>query len=245
MPLLDQPVRPGDTGVAEALATRFESASAQEILRAALTEFFPGKIAVVSSFGADSAVLLHLVSLVDQAAPVVFVDTGQLFAETLAYRDLLTRRLGLTNVQVFTPDAADLREQDPENFLWARNQDACCNIRKILPLTRALEGYDAWISGRKRFQADTRKNLPVFEAQGARTKVNPLANWSAQDILDHLKTWDLPRHPLVAKNYFSIGCVPCTSPVRPGEDPRAGRWRGKGKIECGIHTSFPEAGAGI
>jgi phosphoadenosine phosphosulfate reductase len=108
-----------------------------------------------------------------------------------------------------------------------------------------LEGYDAWISGRKRFQADSRRNLPVFEVEGTRTKVNPLAGWSAQDILDYLKSWDLPRHPLVAKNYFSIGCIPCTSPVRPGEDPRAGRWRGKGKVECGIHTSFLDAGAGI
>ena len=244
MPALEL-VRPGDANAAESLSTAFAGRSAQEILRAAIEDFFPGRIALVSSFGADAVVLLHMASLIDKAVPVVFVNTGQLFAETLAYRDRVVAELGLTNCTTYEPDARDLAEEDPENFLWARDQDACCKIRKVIPLARALEGYDAWISGRKRFQADTRAELAVFEAEGSRTKVNPLAAWSAKDILAYMTAWNLPRHELVAKNYLSIGCVPCTSQVRPGEDARAGRWRGKGKVECGIHTDFPEAGAGI
>ena len=227
------------------LAARYEEASASTRLRVAIKELFPGRIALVSSFGADSAVLLHMVAEVDPATPVIFVDTGMLFSETLAHRDRLVERLGLTQVTTYTPDAADLAAEDPEDFLWAREPDRCCRIRKVLPLARALEGYDAWISGRKRFQSSTREHLPVFEAEGSRVKVNPLADWSAKDVLATMDRFDLPRHALVAKNYLSIGCVPCTSPVRPGEDERAGRWRGKAKVECGIHTDFPEAGAGI
>lgn len=244
MPVLDR-VRPGDVDAAVTVSADFAGRSAPEILRAAIRDFFPGRIALVSSFGADSVVLLHMASLIDPAIPVVFVSTGHLFAETLAYRDHLIAQLRLTNCTTYEPDASALAEEDPENFLWARDQDACCKIRKVVPLARALEGYDAWISGRKRFQADTRKELALFEAEGARTKVNPLAAWTAKDILAYLTEHNLPRHELVAKNYLSIGCVPCTSQVRPGEDARAGRWRGKGKVECGIHTDFPEAGAGI
>lgn len=238
-------VRPGDDADAEILSGRFETASAEERVRAAIKDLFPGRIALVSSFGADSAILLDMVAEVDRATPVVFVDTGMLFPETITYREQLVAKLGLTNVDTQRPDEADLAAEDPENFLWASQPNQCCHIRKVLPLSRALEGYDAWISGRKRFQARTRDYLPIFQVEGARTKVNPLADWSAQDILAYFKTHDLPRHNLVAKNYLSIGCIPCTSPVRPGEDARAGRWRGKGKIECGIHTDFPEQGAGI
>jgi phosphoadenosine phosphosulfate reductase len=227
------------------LAARYETASAEDRVRAALKDLFPGRIALVSSFGADSAVLLDMVARIDPATPVVFVDTGVLFPETLAYRDALVARLGLTAVTTYRPDAEEVAEQDPETFLWSTAPDQCCHIRKVLPLARALEGYDAWISGRKRFQAATRESLPVFETEGHRVKVNPLADWSAKDILAYMDTHDLPRHEMIKRNYLSIGCIPCTSPVKPGEDPRAGRWRGKAKVECGIHTSFPEAGAGI
>lgn len=230
---------------AAALAERYEHTSASTRLRAAIVDLFPGRIALVSSFGAESAVLLHMVAAIDRATPVVFVDTGYHFAETLAHRDRLVAQLGLTQVKTYAPDPADLAEQDPESFLWAREPDRCCNIRKVLPLSRALQPYGAWISGRKRFQAGTRESLPVFEAEGRRTKVNPLADWSAKDILAYINANGLPRHDLTAKNYLSIGCLPCTSPVRPGEDPRAGRWRGKAKVECGIHSTFSEAGAGI
>ena len=240
---------------AATLSDRYETASATRRLRTAILDLFPGKIALVSSFGADSAVLLHLVASIDKATPVIFVDTGQLFPVTLTYRDGLVARLGLTHVSTVKPDARDLDEQDPEAFLWARDPNQCCHIRKVLPLSRALEGraleghalegYDAWISGRKRFQTATRDSLPVFQAEAGRMKVNPLADWAAKDIASYMDANGLQRHPLVVKNYMSIGCIPCTSPVRPGEDARAGRWRGKAKVECGIHAAFPEAGAGI
>lgn len=244
MPALET-IRPGDAADAAFLSSRFEAASAEERLRVAIKELFPGKIALVSSFGADSVVLLDLVARVDRATPVIFVDTGHLFPETLAYRDELVARFGLTEVVTQQPDPRDLAEQDPETFLWASDPNRCCQIRKVLPLARALKGYDAWISGRKRFQASTRGALAPFEVEGERTKVNPLVDWSARDIAAYIEERGLPRHPLVAKNYLSIGCIPCTSPVRPGEDARAGRWRGKAKVECGIHTDFPDTGAGI
>lgn len=236
---------PGEVFEAEVLAERFEHTSAQTRLRAAIRYLFPGRIALVSSFGADSAILLHMVAETDPGTPVIFVDSGHMFPETLDYRDALVERLGLTHVSTYKPDANELAEQDPEAFLWARDPDRCCHVRKVLPLSRALEGYDAWISGRKRFQSQTRDGLPIFEVEGSRTKVNPLADWSAKDLVAYIKEHELPRHPLVAKNYLSIGCIPCTSPVKPGEDARAGRWRGRAKLECGIHTAFPEAGAGI
>ena len=244
MPTLDL-VRPGDAEAAAHLSETFAGKASEDVLRGALREFFPRSIAIVSSFGAESAVLLHMASRIDPGVPVIFVDTGHLFDETLAYRDRLVDRLGLTQCHTFHPDARDLEASDPEDFLWAGDQDNCCRIRKVLPLARALEGYDAWVSGRKRYQAATRRSLALFEVEGPRTKVNPMAHWSAGDVLAYMKDWDLPRHELVAEKFLSIGCVPCTSQVRPGEDARAGRWRGKGKVECGIHTDFVEAGAGI
>jgi phosphoadenosine phosphosulfate reductase len=153
--------------------------------------------------------------------------------------------LGLSNVITIGPKPALLAVEDPENFLWASNPDRCCEIRKVLPLAEALEGFDAWISGRKRFQGHTRGTLALFESEGGRIKINPLAHWPPIKIRDYLDAFDLPRHPLVAKNYFSIGCIPCTSPVRPGEDPRAGRWRGSSKVECGLHTLPLYAGLDI
>lgn len=228
-----------------ALSRAYETVSAEDRLRAAIGQLFRGRIALVSSFGADSVILLQLVARVDASLPVVFVDTGHLFPETLTYRDQLIARLGLTDVRTFGPDPEDLATADPDSFLWAGDQDRCCRVRKVLPLARALEGFDAWISGRKRFQAATRETLPIFEQEAERIKVNPLADWSAHDILAYMEAYDLPRHELVAKRYLSIGCIPCTSAVRPGEDARAGRWRGKAKVECGIHTDFLHAGDGI
>ncbi len=239
-------VAPAGGGVdVEALAHRYEHTGASTRLKAAIVDLFPGRIALVSSFGAEASVLLHLIAAIDRATPVIFVDTSFHFDETLAYRDRLVAQLGLTNVTTHTPDPAEVAAQDPERFLWAREPNQCCHIRKVLPLSRALDPFAAWISGRKRFQAETRESLPVFEAEGRRVKVNPLADWSAKDLLGYMDANGLPRHPLTAKNYLSIGCLPCTSPVRPGEDARAGRWRGKAKVECGIHTAFPDAGAGI
>src|SRR5579872_5850780 len=236
----------GDQVAASRLEGKFALMKAGSLLRLAIEDLYPGRIALVSSFGADSAVLLHMVSQIDKATPVVFVDTGQLFEETLAYRDQLVAKLGLTNLIVAEPEAALLATEDPEKFLFASDPDRCCDIRKVLPLANALEGYDAWITGRKGFQSVTRSRVPLFEAEGERVKVNPLIGWSASEILDYIRAADLPPHPLVAKGFPSIGCLPCTTPVRPGEDARAGRWRGRGKIECGIHIgALSSAGSDI
>jgi phosphoadenosine phosphosulfate reductase len=235
----------GDQIAASRLETRFAQVKASSLLRLAIEELYPGRIALVSSFGADAAALLHMVSRIDAATPVVFVDTGQHFPETLAYRDELCEILKLTNVVVATPKADVLEAVDPEKFLFASDPDQCCDIRKVRPLAEALQGYDAWITGRKSFQSVTRAALPLFEAEGERIKVNPLVGWSASDVLKYIAEAGLPRHPLVAKGFPSIGCLPCTSVVRPGEDERAGRWRGRGKIECGIHAEALDAGLGI
>jgi phosphoadenosine phosphosulfate reductase len=235
----------GDAVAASRLETRFARLSAQALLRLAIQDLFPDKIALVSSFGADSVVLLHMVAAIDKATPIVFVDTGQHFPETLAYRDRLVDKLGLTNIVAAAPDAATLAREDPEKFLFAADPDRCCEIRKVAPLAATLDAYDAWITGRKGFQTDDRARLPLFEAEGERVKVNPLVAWSAGDLLAYIRQHDLPPHPLVAKGFPSIGCLPCTSRVLPGEDPRAGRWRGKAKQECGIHGETLDAGGDI
>jgi len=235
----------GDAVAASRLETRFALMKAGSLLRLAIEDLYPGRIALVSSFGADSAVLLHMVSEIDRKTPVVFVDTGQLFEETLAYRDELVARLGLSNVIVAEPEAATLAAEDPEKFLFASDPDRCCEIRKVLPLGRALEGYDAWITGRKSFQSATRAAVPLFEAEGERVKINPLVGWSAGELLAYIAKAGLPPHPLVAKGFPSIGCLPCTSAVKPGEDARAGRWRGRAKTECGIHMGALTAGMDI
>ncbi len=212
----------GDQIAASRLESRFARVKATSLIRLAIEDLFPGRIALVSSFGADAAALLHMVSRVDKATPVIFVDTGQHFPETLAYRDELCALLGLTNVINAEPKAETLAEEDPEKWLFSSDPDRCCEIRKVRPLAAAMEGFDAWITGRKGFQSATRATLPLFEAEGERVKVNPLVGWSATDILDYVREAGLPRHPLVAKGFPSIGCMPCTSAVKPGEDERAG-----------------------
>jgi len=211
-----------------------------EMLSGVLRDGLAGDVAVVSSFGAESAVLLHLVSRIDPSLPVLFLETGKHFPETLAYRDLLIERLGLTNVINLTPDPADLEKKDETGLRWSYDPDGCCEIRKVKPLAKAIGGFDASITGRKSFQSSTRANLPRFEidnsdAQG-RLKINPLIDWSAEDIAAYIAEHDLPPHPLVAEGYPSIGCSPCTSKVAEGEDARSGRWKGWDKTECGIHV---------
>ena len=211
-----------------------------EMLTSVLRDGLAGDVAVVSSFGAESAVLLHLVSRIDPALPVLFLETGKHFPETLAYRDLLVAQLGLKDLRNLTPDAAKLAAQDESGLRWSYDPDGCCEIRKVEPLAKALFGFDATITGRKAFQASTRANLPRFEidstdAQG-RLKINPLIDWDAAALAAYIAEHDLPAHPLVAEGYPSIGCMPCTSKVAAGEDPRAGRWRGWDKTECGIHV---------
>ena len=218
----------------------FRGSSTQEMLQSVLRDNLAGEIAVVSSFGAESAVLLHLVAQVDRGVPVLFLETGKHFAETLAYRDHLVEILGLKNLVNLYPCLGELEARDETGLRWSYDPDGCCEMRKVKPLARALAGYDATFTGRKAFQAATRANLPRFEvdtsdAQG-RLKINPLIDWSAEDLAAYIAEHDLPAHPLVAQGYPSIGCSPCTSKVAPGEDPRSGRWKGWDKTECGIHT---------
>lgn len=217
------------------LNERFASVSTLDMLRAVLHDEDMGEIAVVSSFGAESAVLLHLVAQVNPDTRVIFVDTLKLFGETLRYRDQLVALLGLTNVQVVEPDPLALQINDAKGLLWQRDANSCCAIRKVEPLARALKSVDSWISGRKAFQASTRAHVGQFEKVDGKLKINPLAGWSKADLDAYFAQHGLPPHPLVADGYLSIGCMPCTTPVKPGEDARAGRWRGSEKTECGIH----------
>ena len=222
---------------AEALNARFAGVATRDMLAAVLAEGLAGRIAAVSSFGAESAVLLHLIASVDPAVPVLFLETGKHFPETLAYRDEVVLRLGLTGVRNLTPDADAIAKKDETGLRWSYDPDGCCEIRKVIPLENALAGFDAQITGRKAFQSSTRAALPRFEIEAGRIKFNPLADWDKARIEAYFAEHDLPRHPLEAQGYLSIGCAPCTSIVKPGEDPRAGRWRGWDKVECGIHTA--------
>ncbi|QDL92815.1 phosphoadenylyl-sulfate reductase [Paroceanicella profunda] len=222
--------------VAHALSRLAEGNTPQQILKTALTRDFPGRIALVSSFGAESAPLLHMVSQIDKSTPVLFLETGMLFPATLSYQQDLAETLGLTDVRVIRPSREDLLVADPNGQLHKEDPDACCGIRKTLPLNRALEGFSAWITGRKRYQSSSRAELEFFDADAdGRIKVNPLAMWDAHQIRAYMEEHQLPLHPMVSENFPSIGCAPCTTPVAPGEDPRAGRWRGREKVECGIH----------
>ncbi|MFD1344574.1 phosphoadenylyl-sulfate reductase [Litorisediminicola beolgyonensis] len=224
-------------GRVAALNARYRHHGATDVLRGALKDPEAGRIAMVSSFGAESVALLHLVAVVDRSTPVLFIDTRLLFAETLVYQQEVAERLGLRDVRVLRTDAATLQARDPYGALRFSDTDACCALRKTLPLEQALDGFDGWITGRKRYQSGRRSALDFFELDEAtgRIKVNPLAHWQPEDVRAYMDENRLPRHPLVAQGYPSIGCQPCTSKVAPGEDPRAGRWRGQDKDECGIH----------
>ncbi len=216
----------------------FDEQDSLSVIRQAF-EISPKDMAVVSSFGADSAVLLHMLGQVAPDAPVLFLETGKHFPETLEYVETLKTRFGLTNVRAITPDSADLARFDPTGQLWETDPDSCCHIRKTEPLNVVLEGYGGWITGRKRFQTSDRGVLPHFElTSDDRIKVNPLAYWTNEDIEVYKKAHNLPEHPLYNAGYKSIGCAPCTSVVAEGEDPRSGRWRGLNKTECGIHFDF-------
>lgn len=205
-------------------------------LRVALTELFPGRIAILSSFGSGSAVLLALAAEIDPAVPVLFLQTERHFPETLAYRYELTRLLGLTDVRDIRPDEQEAAREDPDGDLWL-DADSCCALRKTRPLERALAPFAAVVNGRRRDQAITRAGLSTVEREAGRIKLNPLADWDAARIAAEHQRRGLPDHPLAARGYPSVGCAPCTMPVRPGDDSRSGRWFGRGKVECGIHRS--------
>ncbi|NHQ74797.1 phosphoadenylyl-sulfate reductase [Roseovarius gahaiensis] len=219
------------------LNARYRHHSATAVLEHALHDPDAGSLALVSSFGAESVVLLHMVSVARRDTPVIFIDTQMLFAETLVYQQELAERLNLSDLRIIRAWDAELQRHDPDGRLHQTAPDACCALRKTQPLQDALAGFDGWITGRKRYQGNSRADLEFFEVEDAtgRIKVNPLAHWAPEDLRSYMEENRLPRHPLVAKGYPSIGCAPCTSRVQNGEDPRSGRWRGQQKTECGIH----------
>lgn len=239
MPLDDfQNTAPSDVSaelqvLVDRLNAQMRHHSATDVIRTALTEITP--LRLVSSFGAESVALLHLTSMVDRDIPVIFIDTEMLFTETLVYQQEVAERLGLRNLRIVR--STEISSSDPLGFLHKTDPEACCALRKTVPLQAALKGSNGWITGRKRFQSGSRAALDFFEVEPAtgRIKVNPLAHWQPADVVDYIDENRLPRHPMVAKGYPSIGCAPCTSPVSAGEDMRAGRWRDTEKDECGIH----------
>lgn len=228
---LERPLSP-----AARLDAELRHAHPSTVLAAAI-EMYGDRLALVSSFGAESAVLLHMAAQLKPDIPVLFLDTGMLFGQTLDYRKSLAAKLGLTNVRDLRPRYQDLAVTDPEGKLWETDTDACCDLRKVQPLDRALAEYDAWITGRKRFHGGARLSLPVVEQAGDQVKFNPLANWGKAELEAYAAEHDLPAHPLVAQGFPSIGCWPCTQPATEGDDVRAGRWKGSQKSECGIHLA--------
>ena len=219
------------------ITKRYGALDGADLLAPLIREVFPGRIALVSSFGIESAVLLHMVSEVAPETPVVFLDTDKLFDETLRYREELIAHLGLGDVRTVRPSATAVRAEDAQGTLAQRAPDLCCHIRKVEPLERALRGFQAWITGRKRFHGGERMALQRLEAVDWRLKVNPLASWPAEKIQGYMESHGLPRHPLEAQGYGSVGCMPCTSKPDPGGSARDGRWAGSAKTECGIHWS--------
>ncbi|MEM9619528.1 MAG: phosphoadenylyl-sulfate reductase [Pseudomonadota bacterium] len=224
-----------DIKFAAELSEKYEKLQPAEIIAQALETRLFRKPAVVSSFGAEAVVLLHMVASIRPSMPVVFIDTGKLFGETLRYRDRLQHHLGLEDVRTVGPKKAEIEEHDPMGSLNRLSPDACCAVRKTAVLNRALQPFDSWLSGRKRHQSDLRRQMSIVEIAEGRAKLNPLSNWSQEELKHYIITNRLPMHPLTKDGYFSIGCLPCSERAMPNEDPRSGRWKGFQKTECGIH----------
>lgn len=217
------------------LNDQYKNIDCQTMLRELATDF--DDLVLVSSFGTESAVLLHIMSQIKKDLPVLFVDTGKLFSETHTYKDVLEKKLGLTNIKILKSEQKSIDQSDPNGDLHTKKPDLCCFLRKTEPLSKVLVNTSIWISGRKRFQGASRVSIDLFELSDMRIKVNPLAAWSQKEIADYFIRHKLPRHPMFKNGYLSIGCIPCTTPVKEGEDPRSGRWRGQNKTECGIHLA--------
>ena len=233
---------------AKDMLARTAELSAVDFLTTILRDEFKDEICVVSSFGAESAVLLYMVAQIDPTIPVIFLNTGKLFGETLRYRDRLQTLLGLTDVRSIGPHPTDLAETDSNEDLWQKNNDMCCHIRKNLPQERALKGFKAVLTGRKRFQTSQRgsmQRIEIDDEAAARLRINPLADFTLEDLQAYLETHNLPKHPLVKDGYLSIGCMPCTDKVKEGDDYRSGRWSEQDKEECGMHGTEFVYGEGI
>ncbi len=217
------------------LMSEYGHLNSLDLLDAMINGEFQDNIALVSSFGAESIVLLDMVAEVNPATPVIFLNTQKLFGETVSYRDRIAEKLGLTNIITVKPSPEDVANEDKNGLLWTRDTDACCDLRKTRPLAKAMNEYGAWITGRKRFQTTERSAIPLIEQDGSKFKINPLAHWNQDELDQIMENKGLPKHPLVAEGYPSIGCMPCTKRVEAGQDRRMGRWSGQDKAECGIH----------
>ncbi|MGH3871384.1 MAG: phosphoadenylyl-sulfate reductase [Pseudonocardiaceae bacterium] len=220
--------------LAQRAGRELESAPAHEIVRWAVQNF-GARFAVTSSM--QDAVLVHLVSQVAPGVDVLFLDTGYHFAETLGTRDAV---MAVYHINLITLTARQTVAEQDASFgpgLHDRDPDRCCELRKVAPLDRALVGYDAWATGLRRAEAPTRASTPVvsYDARRGKVKVAPIAAWSDRDVEDYIAAHGILTNPLVTSGYRSIGCAPCTRAVALGEDPRAGRWAGSAKTECGIH----------
>ncbi|NOZ66715.1 MAG: phosphoadenylyl-sulfate reductase [Alphaproteobacteria bacterium] len=224
----------GETGFADLVAA-YGNLDSLALLDVMINDEFKDNIALVSSFGAESIVLLDMVAQVNPETPVIFLNTQKLFGETLGYRDRIAAELGLKNIITVKPDPQEVAAEDKNGLLWTRDTDACCALRKVRPLARVMNGYGAWITGRKRFQTANRRNISLIEQDGSKIKINPLAPWTQQELDQIMEKKALPQHPLIAEGYLSIGCMPCTARVEAGQDRRMGRWAGQDKSECGIH----------
>ena len=222
---------------ADDVMVRYAHLEGAELLDAMIHEAFPGRIAVSSSFGTESAVLLHLVSQIAPDTPVLFLNTGLLFAQTEQYQRALQKHLGLRDVRIIGPDPDHLKHYDPKTILHKSDTTMCCHLRKVLPLQHALGSFDAWITGRKRFQGNARSDLSLIEHDGSHYKINPVVNWSPEKLKGVFEAHNLPRHPLEQAGYTSLGCYPCTNLPVSEDDTRSGRWADQDKTECGIHNA--------
>jgi phosphoadenosine phosphosulfate reductase len=216
-------------------AERFEQEPPEALLAWAV-QTFP-KVTLACSFGAEDVVLVDMLQKISPATDIFYLDTDFHFRETYETRDRIAQRYGVSFTRVSPLLTPEQQAAEHGDELWKRDPDLCCNIRKVEPLARHLAQFDAWITGIRRDQAPTRANAKKVEYDGkfGLVKFNPLANWTSDDVWAYIRANDVIYNPLHDQRYPSIGCAPCTRPVKPGEDPRAGRWSGTGKIECGLH----------
>jgi phosphoadenosine phosphosulfate reductase len=222
------------------LNLQFEEKKPLEIVRWALQHSGLERMAMASAFQAEGTAIIHMAVSLRPDLPILFLETGFHFAETLAFKQRLTERFDLNVVDLIGDHTVESQEEEHGPRLYERNPELCCELNKVIPFNRALQKLDGWITGMRRDSAWTRKNTPIidqYELEPGKwlVKVNPIANWTRREAWGYLKEHDLPHNPLYELGYASIGCAPCTRALFPGEDERAGRWSGVGKTECGIH----------
>jgi len=230
-----------DDRILSDLNRQFDASPPEEIVRWALSEPSLKRVAIASAFQVEGTCLIHMAVQARPNVPILFLETGFHFAETLAFKERLTEQLGLNVVDLTGDYTVERQTQEFGARLYERDPKRCCELNKVLPFARGLRDYDAWMTSMRRDSAWTRKRTSIvsqteLEPDRSLVKINPMANWKRRDAWAYLKEYDLPHSPLYDLGYASIGCAPCTRMVFPGEDERAGRWSGLLKTECGIHV---------